>query len=69
MAEAEKLLIQAYKERQEGRLKVLVPSYERSEEVSESFTDEQEALITANMNKYGKTREEIITALKKKGRL
>ena len=69
MAEAEKLLIQAYKERQKGRLKVLIPSYEESEEVSESFTEEQEQLITANMSEYGKTREEVITALKQKGRL
>jgi hypothetical protein len=67
--QAETDLIDEYRIRQERRLKVLVPSYERSEEVSESFTDEQEALITANMNEYGKTREEIITALKKKGRL
>jgi len=69
MAEAEKLLIQAYKERQKGRLKVLIPSYEESEEVSESFTEEQEQLITANMSEYGKTREEVKTALKQKGRL
>jgi hypothetical protein len=68
-AKAEKELIDEYKIRQEGRLKVLVPSYERAEEASESFTDEQEELITANMNEYGKTRKEIITALKKKGRL
>ena len=68
-AEAEELLLKAYEERQEERLKILVPSYERSEDVSESFTNEQEELITANMNEYGKTREEIITALKKKGRL
>ena len=68
-AQAETDLIDEYRIRQEGRLKVLVPSYERSEEASESFTDEQEELITANMNEYGKTREEIITALKKKGRL
>jgi hypothetical protein len=67
--DAEKALIDEYRERQEGRLKILVPSYERSEDVSESFTNEQEELITANMNEYGKTREEIITALKKKGRL
>ena len=40
MAEAEKLLIQAYKERQEGRLKVLVPSYERSESTEETTTRE-----------------------------
>ena len=67
--DAETELIDEYRIRQEGRLKILVPSYERSEDVSESFTNEQEELITANINEYGKTREEIITALKKKGRL
>jgi hypothetical protein len=48
MAEAEKLLIQAYKERQEGRLKVLVPSYEKSESAEETtireFNSVEEAL-------------------------
>ena len=70
--QAEQLLIKEYEERQKARLKILVPSYERSgssEEVAESFSDEQEDLITANMNQYGKTREEVIAALKKKGML
>jgi hypothetical protein len=69
MEKAEEELIDEYEERQRKRLNLLVPSYERSEEVSESFTDEQEQLITANMSEYGKTREEVIKALKKKGRL
>lgn len=66
---AEEALIDEYEQRQRKRLNLLVPSYEEAEEASESFTNEQEELITANMNQYGKTREEVITALKKKGRL
>lgn len=40
-----------------------------SSEVSEKYNSEQEKLISDNVEAYGKTREEVIQALKNKGKL
>ena len=63
-AKAEKLLIKAYKERQEGRLKILVPSYERSNSSEETTTREFNSVEEALAAKLPTGTEVIINGRK-----
>jgi len=82
-AQAEEELFNEYRNRQINFLKRLVPDYtppgERSEETAqqatqdtseeETFTEAEEDLIQTQMDEYGKSRQEVIAALKSKGYL
>jgi len=63
-AEAEKLLIEEYKIRQEGRLKILVPSYERSNSSEETTTREFDSVEEAEAANLPTGTEVIINGRK-----